>query len=208
MSKKVVMCVFCVLFSTFIDFYFSKIYNYIWYKYIYQWGENLEELKDLQSLKDIINIRFEKFLDKVAFIEKEPNRKEFEKITYKQVRDKINGLGTYMLNDLNLKGEKIAVLGENSSRWYMSYMAIACGVGIVVPLDKGLPENEILNLLKRCGAKAIIYSSRRSEVIQAIKKDLPEDMVYIDMNKAESDDVSLSFDRYDVLSVFKSELLA
>ena len=195
MSKKVVMCVFCVLFSTFIDFYFSKIYNYIWYKYIYQWGENLEELKDLQSLKDIINIRFEKFLDKVAFIEKEPNRKEFEKITYKQVRDKINGLGTYMLNDLNLKGEKIAVLGENSSRWYMSYMAIACGVGIVVPLDKGLPENEILNLLKRCGAKAIIYSSRRSEVIQAIKKDLPEDMVYIDMNKAESDDVSLSFDR-------------
>lgn len=155
----------------------------------------MEELKDLQSLKDIINIRFEKFLDKVAFIEKEPNRKEFEKITYKQVRDKINGLGTYMLNDLNLKGEKIAVLGENSSRWYMSYMAIACGVGIVVPLDKGLPENEILSLLKRCGAKAIIYSSRRSEVIQAIKKDLPEDMVYIDMNKAESDDVSLSFDR-------------
>ena len=65
----------------------------------------MEELKDLQSLKDIINIRFEKFLDKVAFIEKEPNRKEFEKITYKQVRDKINGLGTYMLNDLNLKGE-------------------------------------------------------------------------------------------------------
>lgn len=155
----------------------------------------MEELKDLQSLKDIINIRFEKFLDKAAFIEKEPNRKEFEKITYKQVRDKINGLGTYMLNDLNLKGEKIAVLGENSSRWYMSYMAVACGVGIVVPLDKGLPENEILSLLKRCGAKAIIYSSRRSEVIQAIKKDLPEDMVYIDMNKAESDDVSLSFDR-------------
>ncbi len=155
----------------------------------------MEELKDLQSLKDIINIRFEKFLDKVAFIEKEPNRKEFENITYKQVRDKINGLGTYMLNDLNLKGEKIAVLGENSSRWYMSYMAVACGVGIVVPLDKGLPENEILSLLKRCGAKAIIYSSRRSEVIQAIKKDLPEDMVYIDMNKAESDDISLSFDR-------------
>ena len=155
----------------------------------------MEELKDLQSLKDIINIRFEKFLDKAAFIEKEPNRKEFEKITYKQVRDKINGLGTYMLNDLNLKGEKIAVLGENSSRWFMSYMAVACGVGIVVPLDKGLPENEILSLLKRCGAKAIIYSSRRNEVIQAIKKDLPEDMVYIDMNKAESDDVSLSFDR-------------
>ena len=143
----------------------------------------MEELKDLQSLKDIVNIRFDHFLDKVAFIEKEPNKKEFENITYKQVKEKINGLGTYLLNDLNLKGEKIAVIGENSSRWYISYMAVVCGVGIVVPLDKGLPENEILNLLKRSGAKAIIYSSRMSEMIQNIKKDLPSNMIFIDMNK-------------------------
>ena len=73
----------------------------------------MEELKNLQSLKDIVNIRFDHFLDKVAFIEKEPNKKEFENITYKQVKEKINGLGTYLLNDLNLKGEKIAVIGEN-----------------------------------------------------------------------------------------------
>ena len=155
----------------------------------------MEELKNLESLKDIVNNRFELFLDKVAFIEKEPNSKEFSNITYKQVRDKINGLGTYMLNNLNLKGEKIAIIGENSSRWYISYMAIACGVGIVVPLDKGLPENEILSLINRSGAKAIIYSSRRSEMIQNIRKDLPGDMVYIDMNKIESDNEALSFDK-------------
>lgn len=155
----------------------------------------MEELKDLQSLKDIVNIRFDHFLDKVAFIEKEPNKKEFENITYKQVKEKINGLGTYLLNDLNLKGEKIAVIGENSSRWYISYMAVVCGVGIVVPLDKGLPENEILNLLKRSGAKAIIYSSRMSEMIQNIKKDLPSNMIFIDMNKKESDDEAFSLDR-------------
>lgn len=155
----------------------------------------MDELKDLQSLKDIVNVRFELFLDKTAFIEKEENGKDFEHITYKQVKNKINGLGTYMLNDLKLKGKKIAIIGENSSRWYISYMAIACGVGIVVPLDKGLPENEILNLLKRCDAQAIIYSSRRSEMIQDLRKDLPKDMIYIDMNKKESDEVSLSFDR-------------
>lgn len=155
----------------------------------------MEELKNLQSLKDIVNIRFDHFLDKVAFIEKEPNKKEFENITYKQVKEKINGLGTYLLNDLNLKGEKIAVIGENSSRWYISYMAVVCGVGIVVPLDKGLPENEILNLLKRSGAKAIIYSSRMSDMIQNIKKDLPSNMIFIDMNKKESDDEAFSLDR-------------
>ncbi len=155
----------------------------------------MEELKELDSLKDIVNKRFDLYLDKVAFIEKEPNRREFTNITYKEIKDKINGLGTYLLNDLNLKGEKIAIIGENSSRWYVSYMAIACGVGIVVPIDKGLPENEILNLIIRSGVKAIIYSSRRSELIQRIKEKLPEDIIYIDMNKKESDDEGLAFDR-------------
>lgn len=155
----------------------------------------MEELKELNSLKDIVNKRFDLFLDKVAFIEKEPNRKEFTNITYKEVRDKINGLGTYLLNDLNLKDEKIAVIGENSSRWYISYMAIVCGVGIVVPIDKGLPENEIVNLINRSGAKAIIYSSRRSGEITNVRKDLSNDIIYIDMNKKESNNEALSFDR-------------
>lgn len=155
----------------------------------------MEELKDLNSLKDIVNIRFDLFPNKVAFIEKDSNSKDFNEIKYKEVKNKINGLGTYLLNDLNLKGEKIAVIGENSSRWYISYMAIVCGVGIVVPLDKELPENEILSLLERSDAKAIIYSSRKKDLIQNIKKDLPKDMIFIDMNKRESDEESYSLDR-------------
>ena len=155
----------------------------------------MEELKNLNSLKDIVNIRFEKFKDKTAFIEKESQQNEFEHIKYSEIQEKINGLGTYLLEDLNLGGEKIAVIGENSYRWYVSYMAVVCGVGIVVPLDKGLPENEILNLLKRSGAKAIIYSSRKKDEINNIKDKLPQDMIYIDMNKKTSNEESLSWEK-------------
>jgi long-chain acyl-CoA synthetase len=154
----------------------------------------LEELKNLQSLKDIINIRYDLVLDKTAFIEKEAGKEKFENITYREVKNKINGLGTYMLNKLNINGEKIAVIGENSHKWYVTYMAVACGVGIIVPLDKGLPENEILSLIERSGVKAIVYSHRRSETIQNLREDLPEDMIYIDMQKEKSDNISLSFD--------------
>ena len=154
----------------------------------------MEELKNLQSLKDIINIRYDLVLDKTAFIEKEAGKEKFENITYREVKNKINGLGTYMLNKLNINGEKIAVIGENSHKWYVTYMAVACGVGIIVPLDKGLPENEILSLIERSDVRAIVYSHRRSEMIQNIREDLPEDMIYIDMQKEKSDDISLSFD--------------
>lgn len=155
----------------------------------------MEELKNLNSLKDIINVRYDLFKDKVAFIEKDMDHKEFEYIKYSQIKEKINGLGTYILKELNLKGEKIAVIGENSYRWYMTYMAVACGVGVIVPLDKGLPENEILNLLQKSGAKAIVYSSRKKDEINSLKKDLPKDMIYIDMNKKESDEEAIAFDR-------------
>lgn len=154
----------------------------------------MEELKNLQSLKDIINIRYDLVLDKTAFIEKEAGKDKFENITYREIKNKINGLGTYMLNKLNITGEKIAVIGENSHKWYVTYMAVACGVGIIVPLDKGLPENEILSLIERSGVKAIVYSHRRSETIQNLREDLPEDMIYIDMQKEKSDKEALSMD--------------
>ena len=154
----------------------------------------MEELKNLQSLKDIINNRYDLVLDKTAFIEKEAGKDKFENITYREIKNKINGLGTYMLNKLNITGEKIAVIGENSHKWYVTYMAVACGVGIIVPLDKGLPENEILSLIERSGVKAIVYSHRRSETIQNLREDLPEDMIYIDMQKEKSDKEALSMD--------------
>ena len=155
----------------------------------------MDEIKELNSLKDIINIKFDMFGEKTAFLEKNPETREFEKIPYSKVKKDINALGTIMLKKLNLKDEKIAVIGENSYRWYVSYMAAVCGVGIVVPLDKELPANEILNLLERAESKCIIYSSRKKDMILEIKDKLPKDMVYIEMNKSESDDESYSFDK-------------
>ena len=99
-----------------------------------------------------------------------------------------------MLEKFNLKGEKIAVIWENSSKWYETYLAVVCGVGIIVPLDKELPANEVLNLLKRADVKCIVYSTRRKELIESIKNELPKDMVFIEMSKGKSDEISYSFD--------------
>lgn len=154
----------------------------------------MKQEKIMDSLKDLLNIRFDKYSDKVAFIEKADSSKEFNKILYKQVKENTNALGTIMLEKFNLKGEKIAVIGENSSRWYETYLAVVCGVGIIVPLDKELPANEILNLLKRSKSKCIVYSTRRKELIESIKSKLPKDMIFIEMSKYKSDGVSYSFD--------------
>lgn len=154
----------------------------------------MEQEKIMDSLKDLLNVRFDKYADKAAFIEKTDDSKEFNKVLYKEVKENINALGTIMLEKFNLKGEKIAVIGENSSKWYETYLAVVCGVGIIVPLDKELPANEVLNLLKRADVKCIVYSTRRKELIEGIKNKLPKDMIFIEMSKGKSDEISYSFD--------------
>lgn len=151
--------------------------------------------KEMETLKDIIDKNCIKFADKVAFIEKNKDTKEFEEIKYSKLRQDVNALGTVMLKELNLKDQKIAVIGENSYKWFVTYMAVACGVGIIVPLDKELPANEIQNLIEISDATCVIYSSRKKEVIDKIRDKLPKTMIYIDMEKEESDDISYSFDK-------------
>lgn len=82
----------------------------------------------------------------------------------------IDGLGTAFIK-LGLKGKRIAVIGENRYEWGLSYLAITCGTGIVVPLDKSLPENEIKNLIERSEVEAICYSKKYDEIMQNIKKE-------------------------------------
>jgi len=155
----------------------------------------MEEINYVESLKDIINVRCDIFKDKTAFIEKLDGKENFEEIKYSKVKEDVNALGTVMINKLGLKGKRIAVIGENSYRWYMTYMAVACGVGIIVPLDKELPVNEIENLLERSKASAIVYSSRKKDVIEELRPKLPKDMVYIEMNKVKSDKEVYALDK-------------
>lgn len=154
----------------------------------------IEELQGMTSLKEVVDRKFEKYGKKVAFLDKDGTSK-YNEITYKDLKEKINSLGTVLLEKFNLKDKKIAVIGENSYRWYISYMATICGAGVIVPLDRELPANEILNLVRRAGVKCIIYSSRKEELIDEIRENLDEDIIYINMNIAEHSSNVFSFDR-------------
>ena len=147
----------------------------------------------LKTLKDIILKKCDEYSENTAFLEKDKKTKEFQGITYKKLKEDVISLSTALSIKYNLLGEKIAIIGENSYNWYMSYMAVTTGTGIVVPLDKELPENEITNLINRSDAKCIIYSGKKKNAIDSIRSKLPSDILYISMDKDdESQDIALS----------------
>ena len=70
--------------------------------------------------------------------------------------------------NLGLKDKRIGLIGENRFEWEMSYLSIVCGTGLAVPLDKSLPENELLELIKRSEIEAIFCTAKHEDEIYRI----------------------------------------
>ena len=86
-----------------------------------------------------------------------------------------------MIKLLNLKDKRVIIIGETQYDWYISYMAMLCGVGIAVPVDRELPQNELENVVRRSRASAIIYSKKKEDEIKKIKENIPEVEYFIEM---------------------------
>lgn len=153
---------------------------------------------ELKSLKDIIVLKCTEYKDRVAFLEKDKATKAFKEITYSELKDDVISLATALVSKYNLKGKKVAVIGENSYKWYVTYMAVTTGVGVIVPLDKELPENEIENLMKRANVSAIVYASSKENIVFEARKKLSKDIMYINMDKLNENNESYALD--DVIS--------
>ena len=121
----------------------------------------------INDLKEMLNKTGELYADRPAYKFKVEEGK-YQIYTHKEIRDMINNLGTALIN-LGLKGKRIAVIGENRYEWEIAYLSIVCGTGIVVPLDKSLPANELELLIERSNIEAIFYTKKYSDIIQNIK---------------------------------------
>ena len=109
----------------------------------------------LETIRDIINNSSNKYKDKIAIREKK--NKKIVSYTYGQLRDDVYALGTKLI-DMGLKDKHIAIVGENSYNWIVSYLAIITGVGVAVPLDKVLDSEQISKLLEKADASAVLFS--------------------------------------------------
>lgn len=132
-------------------------------------SERLYEYTKITDLKDMLKKLGKKYADNVAYQIKIEEGK-YQNITHREVREMIDALGTALI-DMGLKGKRIAVIGENRWEWEIAYLAIVCGAGVVVPLDKSLPENELKSLIERSEVEAIFYSQKYETILENAKNE-------------------------------------
>ncbi|MCL2089235.1 MAG: AMP-binding protein [Oscillospiraceae bacterium] len=127
----------------------------------------LYKVDPLGSIRDLVDNCAVKYGDSPAFTFERD--KERVSISYRQFRADTEALGT-ALHDLGLKNSKIALIGENSYEWIVSYIAAVNGGNVIVPLDKELSPAEIANLLRDCQADAIIHSDNYKSLVDGLPK--------------------------------------
>ncbi len=140
------------------------------------------ERTEYKTIKEVFLRSRKKYANLPFLLEKFETKGEFQTITYQEFTDEVLAFGTGLTNFLKLKDNRIVIIGENTHHWYVSYMALLCGAGVAVPVDKELPENEIMNVVRRARATAVIYSTKKKEVIKKVQDQLPEVKYFIQMN--------------------------
>ncbi|MBE6602589.1 MAG: long-chain fatty acid--CoA ligase [Ruminococcaceae bacterium] len=117
------------------------------------------------DLKQMLHASTERFGTKTLFMEK--RKGTYESISFRTYCGHVNSLGTELLAR-GFGGKRIIVIGENCYNWVTAYMAVICGVGVVVPVDKEIPAEEICNIARISRAAAVIYSPKVAEKIAAL----------------------------------------
>lgn len=144
---------------------------------------SVREIKNLRELLDSSAVLYQ---DRTSFMERYEEGKEFEKISYWQLKQDVNALGTALIS-MGLKDRKIAVIGDNSYYYVVTYFAVANGTGVIVPIDKELPENEVLNLIERAGVSCVVFDDKLSPMMKNFQEKVNTLEHFISMGRKNGD---------------------
>ena len=152
------------------------------------------EVRSIKDLRELIQSSAQLFGNRGAFLVKDSLGGEYRPISYIQMLNDMNGLGSSLL-DRGFKGQKVAVIAENRYEWVLSYFAVCCGTGILVPIERELTSEDVKNLLVRSGATAVIYSSKTEHLIEEAISEADTGIRKIHMDLPDHQEATWSLDK-------------
>lgn len=139
----------------------------------------LYEVTAYTNLRQLMEDRAVKLPDKPVFSYMDYRKEKKYNISSSQFLNEMQQYGTWLFAQ-GYRKTKIAILGENSYQWLLSFLSVIGGNNIAVPLDKELSPKAIMELLTDSESRVLIYSDAYIDVIQEIQKEMNID--FINMN--------------------------
>ena len=124
----------------------------------------VHDIRDITSVRELVLSSCELYADNIAFLWRD--KEQTHTVTYREAGEDIRAVATELLA-MGLRGKKIAIMGDNSYQWALSYLAVCSGVGIVMPVDKDYGAEQLEFVMRDSGAAAIIYQDRLQKTVNA-----------------------------------------
>ena len=176
--------------------------------------------EEVTNFKDMLYNSSKNYKSRTAFKLKDENG-NITSITYEHFKNDVIYLGTDLIKR-GFLNKRIAVIGKNSYKWCVSYMAASI-VGIVVPIDKELHCDDVINFMNVSESVCILGDLKNLTSIKENFKKLnnketllvsfdkvdskTNDILYFDNLKVIGKDIYLNgFHNFDDIQVNPDEL--
>jgi long-chain acyl-CoA synthetase len=145
----------------------------------------LNNVPQIHSIQDMVLQSTKKFSTKLAL--EDLHTTPIGKLTYRELLENILKFGS-ALRSLDIKERThIAIISENRVQWSLAYLTCMCFNYVVVPIDKNLTTNEIMNIIYESDSEAVIFSAGFSSVMAEGKSSLKKVKHYICMDETGED---------------------
>lgn len=151
----------------------------------------LNEVQSFQSIKHMMELCVEQAGDRPAFRYKLPD-KSVRTVTYREFMKDTECLGT-ALSSMGLLDLHIAVIGENSYPWVTVYLTVLKSHGVLVPVDKELPLEDLIHVLEHSDSELLFLDKKHEKDLPALMEALPNIRYWIGFDAEEDRDNLLSY---------------
>ncbi|MCL2213051.1 MAG: AMP-binding protein [Oscillospiraceae bacterium] len=116
-------------------------------------------------------------------------------VTYSEFQKLTQSLGTGLYT-LGHKTSHVAIVSENRFEWITTLFAVLAGEGVVIPTDKELPIDEIINILTHSDSEAVFTSATYVPQFKERLDKLPnvKHFICFDLDPSEADDRFVSYE--------------
>lgn len=99
-------------------------------------------------------------------------KKEILERSYRELIENVKALRKGLLAE-GFQGKHIALIGVSSVEWIESYLGIVTGRTTAVPLDAGLPAEDLIDLINRSDAEGLFISPKQETLLEDISAKCP-----------------------------------
>ena len=116
------------------------------------------------TFPELVRIQTKRNGDRPCFVAFDGPDDSKRSLTYSEVLTNILKLSNWLTASGLKKGDRVAVMGKNSPEWATAYLAALFASGIVVPVDNGLHEPEVVNIVNTAEPAFVFCDDEKAEI--------------------------------------------